>query len=36
MKKECTSAQVAIALVQQQSVLPIPVLSKVSRVLENM
>ena len=35
MKKECTSAQVAIALVQQQSMLPIPVLSMVSRVLEN-
>ena len=35
MKKECTSAQVAIAWVQQQGGLPIPGSSKVSRVLEN-
>ncbi|KAF7537285.1 hypothetical protein G7054_g3832 [Neopestalotiopsis clavispora] len=34
-KKSCTSAQVAIAWVQQQGVLPIPGSSKVSRVLEN-
>ena len=34
-KKGCTSAQVAIAWVRHQGVLPIPGSSKVSRVLEN-